>query len=105
MAKNAVPNESLGNPVLVTTAHRGVFFGYSRESPETLISRGWGTLQRARNCVYWSTDTHGFVGLAESGPQRGCRVGPRATLSLNSITSVAEVSEEAAKRWEDAPWA
>ena len=38
-------------PVLVTTAHRGVFFGYAKDvSGETI------TLRAARLCVYWTSD-------------------------------------------------
>jgi len=33
-------------PVLVTTAHRGVFFGYASRTDGSTIS-----LRRARNCV------------------------------------------------------
>jgi hypothetical protein len=101
MAKNeSKKNESIpGRPVLVTTAHRGVFFGYATGTEGPIVR-----LKRARNCVYWSSDVRGFLGLAEVGPSRSCRIGARADLELRDVTSVAEVTEEAAKRWEDAPW-
>lgn len=85
--------------VLVTTAHRGVFFGYATDTDGATIQ-----LRAARNCVYWSSDSKGFIGLASHGPTRGARVGPAADLQLRDITSVAEVSSEAAQRWESAPW-
>lgn len=86
-------------PVLVTTAHRGVFFGYaSLTNGETI------NLKRARLCVYWSSDCRGFMGLASTGPTSGCRIGPAADITLRNITAVVEVSEAAAKAWESAPW-
>jgi hypothetical protein len=86
--------------VLVTTAHKGVFFGYATETSGATIK-----LRAARNCVYWSSDVKGFLGLAANGPSRDCRIGPAADLELRDITSVAEVTEEAAKKWTSHPWA
>lgn len=86
-------------PVLVTTAHRGVFFGYASDVHGETI-----TLRAARNCVYWPSETKGFLGLAANGPGEGARIGPPATITLRDITCVAEVSESAAKAWEAAPW-
>lgn len=102
MAKNssATPTTpTVTRPVLVTTAHRGVFFGYATHTTGPIIR-----LTRARNCIYWCADVRGFLGLAETGPTRGCKIGARADLELRDITSVAEVTPEAVKRWEDAPW-
>lgn len=87
-------------PVMITTAHRGVFFGYATDTEGEVIS-----LKRARNCVYWSADCKGFMGLASTGPTRACRIGPAADISLRNITAVLEVSEAAAKAWEEQPWA
>ena len=86
-------------PVLVTTAHRGVFFGYADNVDGETI-----TLQRARLCVYWSADVKGFMGLAATGPSASCRIGPPATITLRAITAVAEVTPAAVKAWEAAPW-
>ena len=86
-------------PVLVTTAHRGVFFGYARDTDGDSI-----TLRAGRLCIYWSRDVRGFMGLAANGPTQGCRIGPPATITLRNITSVAEVTEAAVKAWEAAPW-
>lgn len=85
--------------VLVTTAHKGVFFGYAKKTDGATIS-----LRRARNCIYWPTNNKGFMGLASMGPVDGARVGPAADIELRDITAVAEVSEEAVKAWENAPW-
>lgn len=85
--------------VLVTTAHRGVFFGYATKTDGNVIQ-----LKRARNCVYWSQDVRGFLGLASSGPSAQCRIGPPADIELRDITCVAEVTPEAVAKWEASPW-
>lgn len=86
--------------VLVTTAHRGVFFGYATETDGDVIR-----LRAARLCIYWSKDLRGFMGLAASGPSSGCRIGPPADIALRNITAVVEVTPDAVKLWENAPWA
>ncbi len=86
-------------PVLVTTAHRGVFFGYATGTKGETI-----TLSRARNVVYWSADVKGFMGLAASGPSHSCRIGPPANIELRGITAVAEVTPDAAAKFESQPW-
>lgn len=100
-AKAALPTETNGaeRPVLVTTEHRGVFFGYASDTDGETI-----TLRRARLCVYWAADVKGFMGLAANGPSRGCRVGPPADITLRAITSVSEVTPAAVERWETGPW-
>lgn len=93
-------NEVTNRPVLVTTQHRGVFFGYEESRDGTSI-----VLKRARNCVRWS-GTRGFVGLAANGPNDNCRIGPPAErLELLNITSIADVTAAAVDKWESAPWA
>lgn len=91
-----------GQAVLVTTQHRGVFFGYLNEyTPGDVILR----LKQARNVLYWPTGQKGFLGLATVGPKSGARVGPAAPeLELRDITSVAPCTDEAIKAWENAPW-
>ena len=85
--------------VIVTTAHRGVFFGYATDTDGDVIE-----LKRSRLCVYWSADVKGFMGLADRGPTAGCRIGPPADIALRNITAVLEVSEVAVRAWESAPW-
>jgi len=90
-------------PVMVTTLHRGVFFGYTNEAVD--IGRDTIVLERARNAVDWTADIRGVFGLAASGPSASCRIGPAVpVLHLRNVTSISEVSPEAAKRWETAPW-
>jgi len=86
-------------PVVVTTAHRGVFFGYVIDTSGTTIK-----LRAARNCLYWGADSKGFLGLAAAGPTNSARVGPAADIELRDITCVAECTEAAVKAWEAAPW-
>lgn len=98
MAKSKKQKE-VERAVLVTTEHRGVFFGYATKTDGDVID-----LKRARNCVYWSADVKGFLGLASSGPSKGCRIGPPADIQLRKITAVAEVTEAAKAAWETQPW-
>ena len=85
--------------VLVTTAHRGVFFGYATDTEGETIK-----LRAARLCVYWAADCKGFMGLASMGPSANCRIGPPADIELRNITAVCEVSADAVAKWEAAPW-
>ena len=85
--------------VLVTTAHRGVFFGYAKDTDGAIIK-----LRAARNCIYWPVEQKGFLGLASEGPVKGARVGPAADLELRNITSVAVCTAQAVDAWEKAPW-
>lgn len=85
--------------VLVTTSHRGVFFGYASDTDSEAIK-----LRSARNCLYWPAENKGFMGLANMGPLKGARVGPAADIELRDITSVTEVTAAAAQAWEAAPW-
>ncbi len=81
-------------PVVVTTAHRGVFFGYASDTNGETIS-----LKRSRLCIYWSADLRGFMGLASMGPNNSCRIGPPADITLRAITAVLEVTPEAEQKW------
>lgn len=85
--------------VIVTTQHRGVFFGYATETAGDAIK-----LRAARNCVYWSSDVKGFMGLAATGPTKNCKIGPAADIDVRNITSVMECTPDATAAWESAPW-
>lgn len=85
--------------VLVTTKHRGVFFGYTTDTSGEVI-----VLRAARCCLRWA-GTKGFLGLSTAGPNEECRVGPAAdSLELRDITSVAACTPAAVTAWELAPW-
>ena len=87
--------------VLVTTSHRGVFFGYASGD----MAKDTITIKNARNCIYWSVDVKGFLGLAANGPTGSCKIGPKVTsINLLGVTSVSEVSPEAVEKWEKHPW-
>ena len=87
-------------PLLVTTAHRGVFFGYGQPGDAETI-----TLTQARMCVYWSADMRGVMGLAAQGPSKSCKIGPAVpSLILRNVTAVVACTAEAATRWEEGPW-
>jgi hypothetical protein len=72
---------SKGRAVLVTTEHRGVFFGYARKTDG-------GTIDLK----------------ASNGPTSGCRIGPAADITLRKITAVLAVTPEAERAWLGAPW-
>lgn len=94
------PNrKQTSRPVLVTTVHKGVFFGYATKTDGSTIK-----LERARNCIYWSSSNRGFLGLAADGPNNEAKIGPAADIELRDITCVAEVTKAAAAKWEAAPW-
>lgn len=86
-------------PVMVTTQHRGVFFGYTAETKGPVMN-----LRSARMCVYWSSDLRGVIGLAVIGPNKNCKISPAADIQLSDVTMIAEVTKEAAEKWESAPW-
>ncbi len=100
--KKATKIPTKGRAVVVTTEHKGVFFGYVQDetkSPEQI------TLTDVRNCVYWPQAVRGFLGLAVSGPVQGSRVGPAAAVStLFKLTGVFDCSPEAVDVWEKAVW-
>lgn len=101
--KVAVLGESPGEgerAVLVTTEHKGVFFGYARDTSGATIK-----LRRGRNVLYWPAETKGFMGLAVTGPLSGSRVGPAADIEVRAITAVVECRPEAVKAFEAGPWA
>lgn len=89
-----------GKALVVTTIHKGVFFGYGQPTNSKTIR-----ITDARMCVYWSADVKSVLGLAATGPSPTCKIGPSVpSLILRDVTSVMEVSEQAAKNWELAPW-
>lgn len=99
MAKQNGKTSTKERAVLVTTAHRGVFFGYATKTEGEQVA-----LKRARLCIYWSADVKGFMGLASTGPTSRCRIGPAADITLRNITAVLEVAPAAIENWEKAPW-
>lgn len=87
----------MNKPVLVTTEFRGVFFGTVKDDkklPQEI------TLTDAKNCIYWSSDCGGFLGLAAKGPNSQCRIGAEIKeITLYKITSVTPVEPKAVENW------
>lgn len=84
-------------PVLVTTQHRGVFFGYA--DPSKIQERSF-SLQRVRCCISWASSIGGFLGLSSKGPDSNCRIGTEAVeVLLHDITSVTQCTEAAVAAW------
>ncbi len=87
-------------PVLVTTIHRGVFFGFVDPDCKTDVSM---TLKKCRNCISWSSSINGFLGLAAVGPDGNCRIGAEAPeVILHGVTSVSDVTSIAVEAWSKA---
>lgn len=86
--------------MVVTTEHKGVFFGYAERTENKIIR-----LENARMCVHWPEKNRGVMGLAGSGPMSGARVTQAIPgITLHGITAIMEVAPEAVKAWESAPW-
>lgn len=89
----------MNKAVLVTTEFRGVFFGYIKDDSKLPAEI---TLTGARNCIYWTSECGGFLGLASDGPKSGCKIGKRVSeVTLYKITSVTPVEDGAIKAWEN----
>jgi hypothetical protein len=99
--------------IVICTNKRGVFFGYIPEdgpTNEEIHSGKLFTMARPRMCVFWSRTVGGVLGLAATGPDSECRVGPApGSITLGGDTTkphdcVLDVTDEAAEAWESAPW-
>ena len=88
-------------PVIITTSHRGVFFGWIDPAKryDSVID-----MTGARNCLHWHESIGGFLGLAGRGPNNKCRVGAQVdgTFTVRDVTSVADCGPEAVAAWEAA---
>lgn len=85
-------------PVLICTAHRGVFFGYATDTSGPTVK-----LRHSRCCIYWAKSVGGFQGLAATGPDAECRIGAVADAEYRDVTYVGEVTPAAERAWLDAP--
>jgi hypothetical protein len=90
-----------GAAVVVTTGHRGVFFGHLAGGRDGKTVE----LTNAQMCVYWSADVRGVLGLASSGPSRSCKVSrPVPRIILQDVTAVIDATPEAVALWQGRPW-
>ncbi len=98
--KEVVEDETMEEVgLLVTTAYKGVFFGYGIFSDAAQI-----TLKRARMCIYWPTGEKGVMGLALVGPLPGAKIGPAVpSLILRDVTAVVICTSSAIEKWEKPP--
>ena len=84
-------------PILVTTAHRGVFAGIV--SADTDLGATTLALKSARMAIYWGT-TKGVMELAETGPTSKSKISAPADIPvLHDITAVFEITEAAWAKW------
>lgn len=87
-------------PVLITTAHRGVFAGLIPEDQD--LSAKAMPLKGARMAIYWGT-TKGVMQLCESGPTNKSKISALADIPmLHDITAVFDITPEAWSKWEAA---
>jgi hypothetical protein len=90
--------------VVVTTdaTRRGVFAGLLVSGD---IKTGLVKLESAQMCIYWSGAIHGVLGLAATGPNEECRIGPPVPqIELNGVTAILDATEAAQAAWERQPW-
>jgi hypothetical protein len=90
--------------VLITTDHtkRGVFAGFiNREDVEKENIEA----TEVRMCVYWTSEVKGVLGLAATGPDKGCRISKAVPKALiKGVTAVVELTPSALKNWRAEPW-
>ena len=84
-------------PVLVTTAHRGVFAGLVDDDHDMTL-RDF-PLKSARMAIYWGT-TLGVMQLAATGPTEKSRISAEADVPmLHDVTAVFAITPEAWEAW------
>lgn len=95
--RNTATKKIAARPVIVCTEHRGVFFGYAKETKGDTIQ-----LNNARMAIAFGT-TRGVMELAETGPTRNSKISARADIEVRKVSAVFEVTEAATKAWEATP--
>lgn len=87
-------------PVLVTTAHRGVFAGLIDDDQD--INAKTMPLKSAKMAIYWGT-TKGLMELCDTGPTKTSRISAPADIpALHDITAIFDISAEAWEKWQRA---
>ena len=87
-------------PVIITTRHRGVFFGHVPEDQDMFAENI--TVEDSLMVICWGTKK-GLAQLAHTGPTPDSRLSaPVAKWHIRDITSVLDVSADAAQGFKDA---
>ena len=87
-------------PVLITTAHRGVFAGLIPDDQD-LTAKAM-PLQSAKMAIYWGT-TNGVMELADTGPTAKSKISAPADIPmLHDITAVFAITDAAWQTWVEA---
>ncbi len=85
-----------GRPVIICTAEKAVLFGWATDTSNSTVH-----LKRARMAIRWGT-TRGVLELAEVGPNsNSSKISARADGEFRNVIAVFEVTEEAARKWEE----
>lgn len=85
-----------GRPVIICTAEKAVLFGWATDTSNSTVH-----LKRARMAIRWGT-TRGVLELAEIGPNNNSsKISARADGEFRNVIAVFEVTEEAARKWEE----
>lgn len=82
--------------VIVTTEHRGVFYG--EVADEVSVTDPKIELKNARMAIQWGT-TRGLFQLAETGPTKSSKISATADIELVGITSILTATPAAVKAW------
>ena len=83
--------------VIVTTEHRGVFFGYVEDNAD--LTKTTLSLKNARMAIRWRT-AKGIAELAEIGPNENSLIGAKADIPvIHKVTAVFLVTTQAEEKW------
>jgi hypothetical protein len=84
--------------VLITTAHRGVWYAQVPNNMDLTTETLTG-LKGARMAIYWGT-TKGIHQLCETGPTGTSKISAPADIEvLHKVTGVFAVTDKAAEAW------
>jgi hypothetical protein len=84
-------------PVLVTTAHRGVFAGLVPVEQD--MNARTLALTNAKMAISWGT-TRGVMELAQTGPTSKSRISAPADIpALHDVTAIFAITTEAWEKW------
>jgi hypothetical protein len=97
VAKAPARRTAKTKPVLITTAHRGVFAGLVPANQDHTAETV--TLNRCRMAIYWGT-SKGVLELADTGPTGKSRISaPADGVGLRAVTMIADITPEAWAAW------